>query len=310
MVAIRRYASRWGAYAALGIALAISGQGLSNPISRDQRPQSASFPSEKPPTNNPQPSDAAMIHGDVKRIGAALEAANVYAQNPAQQKQARDTLKAQQDAAGAARALVYAALFETAVTAVGVLLVFFTLREARKSASEAKRAADEAKRGADETKRAADASITEFEATHRPRLHLRRISNIAIVANHPVVAHLDFANIGDSEARITEVGIDIFYRAGPSQASVFNAVPQSRLETVPPGKQASIQVMGGRPLTANQAQTVQTGNGELCLLVVANYLDRQNIQRSVGAFRIFRRGRRRFVHVPDDDEFAELEYED
>jgi hypothetical protein len=158
-------------------------------------------------------------------------------------------------------------------------------------------------------KRAADASILEFEATHRARLRFRRVSDAHYADGHPVRARVDIANIGESDARVFEVGIDLFFRTGPEQKPTFNAVPDPREETIPPGMQVSLNVIGGHVMNASQIKDIDTGSGQLCFLMTVNYRDRQNITRSVSAFRIYNPERRRFMHSPDDDEFAELEYE-
>ncbi len=146
MVPTRRFAGHWGVYAALGVALGlILGHAEHNKASAAP----TQSPTQQAPAKTLQPSDAAVIHGDTQRIATALEARNRYDESSKGQEDAHDAAKAAWDAAKWAQCLFWAGVAETLVTAAGVLLVYFTLKEARRSANEANRGANEMKRSAD-----------------------------------------------------------------------------------------------------------------------------------------------------------------
>jgi hypothetical protein len=65
----------------------------------------------------------------------------------------------------------------------------------------------------------------EFNATHRPRLRVRRIVAAPLTASAPPRAATDVANIGDGNARITAMGVDIFPRYPNPEKTAFGAVP-------------------------------------------------------------------------------------
>jgi hypothetical protein len=150
----------------------------------------------------------------------------------------------------------------------------------------------------------------EFIATHRPRLRFRRISKIQVYGGVRAHAQIDVANIGESEATIVALGVDLFYRRVGEAPRWFSAEPSARSDVLPPGKQANIAVQGAGSLSHFEVAAIESGFGQLCLISIANYRDRQGIVRSVSAFRVYDPKHRRFQRAADDDEFAEWDYED
>jgi len=150
----------------------------------------------------------------------------------------------------------------------------------------------------------------EFAATHRPRLRLRRISNVILAPDHQVQAVVDIANIGETNADLVGLGFDIFYRERSDQTPVFHATPSKWNLTIPAGGQATITVIGINRMDSRAVGEIKTGGRGLCFLMIANYRDSRQVLRSTSAFRLYDHARRRFLKAPDDDEFAEWEYED
>ena len=198
MVSIRGHASRWGAYAALGITLVLLGQvAAANPKDNHASGYPQGAPAQQGPAGNGAPRPAAPVDGVAQRIAAALETKNTYDQSAKQQKYAADVLAAEQSAARWAGWLFGAAVFETWVTALGVLLVFFTLRAAQRSA-------DEAKRGADEMKRTADATI----ADQRPWLAVmgaKIVNEVGFVDAGAITIEFTLTNTGRTPAMLNFV---------------------------------------------------------------------------------------------------------
>jgi hypothetical protein len=168
-----------------------------------------------------------------------------------------------------------------------------------------------AKKAADNTKRSADIAHKEYLSAHRPRLRLRRVSDLYMAPASTASVRLDFANVGESEARIIEYGVDLFFRAKGDRGA-FSAEPKPFVMAVPPGKQATLRINGGRPLSQADVDAINSGVADLCLLCIANYLDEVEIpvQRSTSVFRLYVPSRRRFVRVEENDEYAEWDYED
>ena len=153
----------------------------------------------------------------------------------------------------------------------------------------------------------------EFIATHRPRLRVRRVDQVQFAVNAPVQATITVANIGDTDASIEEMGLDIYPRdkANPLAAR-FNAIPRlMQLPPIPPGKQAVIRVSGGQQLSLNDINRVTlSGQADLCLLGIVNYTDANGVLRATSFFRIFDIRRGRFHTVPKEDIDADRDYED
>lgn len=198
--------------------------------------------------------------------------------------------------------MVIVAVADTAVTLIGVALVGFTLREARRSANEAKRSADEAVQ-------AFKLANDEFVSTHRPRMHLRRAYQVILQQGH-VSANLEFVNRGETDAHIIEIGVDLFPRYPAPEMVAYHALPSPHPLILQPGRNAMMNMFGAATLTAADVSAIESGRAELCLLTIVNYTDTKGLSRSISAFRVYRPGKRRFVRVADDDEFAEWDYED
>lgn len=115
--------------AAIGLALAANIQ--AKPIGGNGHHYGDATHRESEVAASPQPPQTS---GDIRRIAAALEAANAHPNANAEEQRAKDNLKAQQDMAKWARIMLFIAGTEIAITALGVVLVGFTLSAARRSA--------------------------------------------------------------------------------------------------------------------------------------------------------------------------------
>jgi len=184
MVAIRSHASRWGSYAALGIAtcLILSGGAHGYPDPRKAGGKTTANQTPKPVEKGSAPSPATLLHSDIQRLAAALEEHNRYEKSADAQKDAHTAAQGAKDAAYWAGWMVLAAAFETVVTGVGVVLVGLTLSAARQSAREAKRAADEMARSADSTKDAAWASEVAARNSAQANAYARDRANAELRA--------------------------------------------------------------------------------------------------------------------------------
>jgi len=93
---------------------------------------------------------------DAARIASALEATNAYSRAPEQRQDAKRAVTAVESAASSARVTAIVAAIDTLITGGGVLLVWFTLREA-------KRTADAPIKVANATKETAEAALVAID---------------------------------------------------------------------------------------------------------------------------------------------------
>lgn len=163
----------------------------------------------------------------------------------------------------------------------------------------------------------------EFIATHRPKLRIRRIGGVDYSRKDKApTAKIYVANVGDTDAFLFEIGVDIYVRPPvnapyrPIITGFTDPLPHGPTR-IPPGKQAIIDVSGRLPLTINDIAKIPYGAQDgitLCALGVLNYRDGSKdgapVERSTGFFRIFRPDKGRFYAAPEDDPEADREYED
>jgi len=158
------------------------------------------------------------------------------------------------------------------------------------------------------TRKAIDLGNREFLATHRPKMRLRYARAPLPQANSQGTAELHAANIGESDAIIQQLGVDIFPRTkGVPSSGQFTFVvrPWPGNLVVPPGKDARMTAAGSIVLSPNDITNIANGTTELCLLGIII-----NVERSTSFFRIFNPHSLRFLRAPADDEYAEWDYED
>jgi hypothetical protein len=153
----------------------------------------------------------------------------------------------------------------------------------------------------------------EFISTHRPKIRIRYVVSPNPIIGQQPTAEIHAANIGETSAVLKEIGVDIFTRIkGKPNSGLFNAIPKefSDVLTVPPGKEANMQTIGGSCLTEDHVAGILQGTIELCLLGIINYVDGNNVARSTSFFRIYNPNSLRFVCTAENDEYAEWNYED
>lgn len=153
---------------------------------------------------------------------------------------------------------------------------------------------------------------SDYVASHRPHVRVRRIDHVVMTVGQPIAAQIEAANIGPTEARIRQIGIDLFFRSPANPAGAqFGASPTDvNVEPIPPGKSGSVSVRSSQPITQAQIQTFQAGQVELCALGIINYEDRNGAGRSTSFFRIYRAAGARFFPAPDDPWQGDREFED
>ena len=171
-----------------------------------------------------------VTHADVDRIAKALEAANAKASETVEQKKrADDGLKTQKQTVFLAFAMLIVAALETAVTGAGVVLVVFTLREARRAAN----AAEES------VKEAAKASTAAIRGLDQPWLY---IQSPILNATKPtsdkelLFAGFEVVNHGKAPALIKVVKAALFYSPGEYLEDAFPAKPLPATMTAFPSK--------------------------------------------------------------------------
>lgn len=141
----------WGAYVAVGLAVALSASSAgadsppSNQSSVASRAGAVDAPAKQPPNDRGNPSRPTTVENAVQRLASAFEAKNRYDQSPNGQKDAHEAAEGAKQAACWAGAMLWVALFETLVTLAGVFLVWRTLRQVKITADETRNTATAAK---------------------------------------------------------------------------------------------------------------------------------------------------------------------
>lgn len=184
--------------------------------------------------------------------------------------------------------------FSTAVATVFIAIFTFTLWQSTKRMMVA-------------TQGAVDLARQEFVASHRPKLRIRRITpNRPFLFGVPISIVIEVANIGDTQATIFEVGIDVY-----ANGSDFDAAPRPQPSgpPVPAGKEARMTTTVRQSLSKAQIDAIELGTLELRLLGVINYRDDNGTIRATSFARLYDRTLRRFIKVSEDDQEADREYE-
>lgn len=100
-----------------------------------------------------------------------------------------------------------------------------------------------------------DAMQTEYAATHRPKIRVRRIDQVNPTVGQQIVAKVQASNVGESDAKIVRFGLDIFFRPPPGAPETFNAVPRDIAPvTVNAGMEAIVEVKCRIPTQSEIAQ--------------------------------------------------------
>lgn len=153
----------------------------------------------------------------------------------------------------------------------------------------------------------------QFLANNRPRLRVREITVNPLVADNKVTATVVAANVGNSDATIIAVGVDIFPRLkNIGNSGTLNAAPLPR-QDIPPikiGQQVTFVVNSSTDITQDTIKRINGNSNDLCFLGIIQYVDGNGEMRLTSFFRIYDSTRKRFVHAPMDDDYAEREYED
>jgi hypothetical protein len=160
----------------------------------------------------------------------------------------------------------------------------------------------------------------EFAATHRPRIRVAYIKLGQLQSEQAATAEIWAINIGDGDAEIFELGVDIFVRridmAGTASSFVATPTRYSGIPPIAPGQQANINIKGSKSLSSGEIAGI-TGSPNtgvepwlhLCAVGTIHYLDANRTHRLTSFFRIYNPTRLRFMRASDDDEYAEWEYE-
>jgi hypothetical protein len=146
---------------------------------------------------------------------------------------------------------------------------------------------------------------TEFVATHRPKLRIRRIFlREPLAINQTIKIRILAANIGANDATINGLGLAIYVGD-----AVPNAEPRPYPEQrIPAGKWAAID--GEGPVFSIIESTAFNQGNILHAIGTINYGDANNIERATAFARSYDLSRKRFVPLPDTHPESDREYED
>ncbi|HEY1723591.1 MAG TPA: hypothetical protein VGG27_20265 [Magnetospirillaceae bacterium] len=200
------------------------------------------------------------------------------------------------------------------VAAAQVGLFVWQLLLIRDAQGEAKKATELVAKQVDELIKQTKIQREEFLSSHRPKIKIRYIAFPAPSYNAIPVAEIRAANVGESDAKILELGVDIFtYIPTEPEKTVFDARPESMSEEVivMPGKEAAIGIKAKRGVySSEEVSKIQRKELQLRIVGIITYTDSTGIQRSSSFSRIYDPDIRRFRRVDENDQYAEWDYED
>jgi hypothetical protein len=170
------------------------------------------------------------------------------------------------------------------------------------------------------TRESIDLGNREFAATHRPRIRIAYIKIEPLQAGQHPVGEIWAINVGDGDAEITDLGLDVFWRRiDMAGTGVFHTPPSpypSGPVMIGPGQQAIIRIRGRPALRQEIINGIRRSPNieqqpwlHLCVVGTIHYLDANRTHRLTSFFRIYNPDKLRFMRAPDDDEYAEWEYE-
>jgi hypothetical protein len=297
MVLTGRAKGTWCYVTALGIAFSFLGQPTAaEPPHNGARASPASAPPQQAPQDHGPPRWAVSLEGSAQRIANALEAKNAYDRSPQGQQDAHDASRGAKEAAKWAGRMFWAALAETIITFVGIALVGFTLREAKRSADAAKDQLELAQK--------------DFVALHRPKIHIRFVETIGWDSSKNVMPiTITYVNVGLTEANIHRFVCDVGFRNSSGKWITEPMITDIR------GKAKNITVaangkMGTTRYTAaidpSVWDEIKVGTTKFYVAGYSRYDDRYDIERKTGFIWMWEPSREEFLPVNE----ARFSYED
>jgi hypothetical protein len=146
----------------------------------------------------------------------------------------------------------------------------------------------------------------EFIASHRPRIRIRRIHFSHFTLNESIQIRVQAANIGETNAKILAMGVDIYnpglkYDASPKE--IFD------LPEIPPGKEAHLDFLVRRPWSQGQIDALKNDKLPVWLLGIIVYEDGNKTVRDTSFVRVYSPSFERFINAPDSHPEIDREYE-
>jgi hypothetical protein len=155
-------------------------------------------------------------------------------------------------------------------------------------------------------------SLRAFITVHRPKIRVRIIDTIHLSPDKAFLFTTHAANVGDTNAEITQLGITRFVR-NPKAVATFRADPVARDPTIllPPGNLANID-NSCDSLSEKDIVEINKGNWELCIYGTIFYVDGNGTKRFTGFLRVYdpNMAGGRFRRMEFDDPLLDLECED
>lgn len=149
----------------------------------------------------------------------------------------------------------------------------------------------------------------EFLASHRPKLRARRV--VTINRHDPTKVRVEISNVGDSIAKVTAIGCDIFLYSDDI-SPIWNAIPNN-CEPV----EIKIGMEYRAEFQANQfmkdiwnEKSITCKPYTIMVIFIVNYADSDGNARNLSIARYFREKEGFYAKVTDENMFYECEYED
>ena len=201
--------------AAAGL-VSLAGGVKGEPINQHASGQNTATQSQKVPAPKGQPSDNFSVQDQIHSMATALE--GIEAKIPPQDDSAERSASAEEWGSKWALGMLIVAAIETAITGLGVYLVYRTLREAQRSADEARRAADAAEKSINVTRNIGQAQVRAY-------LAIENIKATFSSGGTFVDILFSISNSGNSPARNVNYHVDVAYVCASSVESVNLGYP-------------------------------------------------------------------------------------
>lgn len=288
--------------AALCVALPAYAQ--SNGVGKDDSGRRNAAKSHGKPTQDEQPVLPLAVQDAIKRIPSALEAANAKKPSAEDEDRSERNVRSQEQLAAWGPWMFRLGVAEITLTAIGVGLLFGTLKETRSTSRDSALQAKLARQS--------------YIASNRPRLRVRHLHVIKLVEGQPIGVQYEVINVGDTRATVVdnEVTVRVAMSAGDRTFNGEEATITRQFFFAKEVQQGEALIASGEIGIYDPAWGYDLPmwnnwwNGRLFVIGKIRYLDDNGVMRRTAFYQVATNSLNRFkIGVGVDAQF-DHEYED
>ena len=295
-----------------------------SPFATHAKAQTISEPQSKAGLSSP-PTTLAAIQDAIVRIAAVLEKADSPKDNPKEDERSERDIRAQEQIASWAPKMFWLGAAEIVLTAVGVVLLYLTLRETRSAAKDTAtfNSRQIAISGAQTDLQTAQKEIArqQYLASYRSRLRVRLVKIRPLMAGGEVHLEFQLVNIGTFAAVVTATRVTIIFDDVSDNGAFTSGYPNWTGSVLMSQQiiKAGETVLVSQPTKIifrdwRRAKSEYPGRwdpeGNISITGVVTYMDDAEIIRSTGFYRVSTGDTNRFVRLDNPDINSDYEYED